>query len=62
MEGENKLKKLKLWDWIKIVAAIIYIISPIDLVPDFIPVAGWLDDLAVLIVAGVPIFKKLLSR
>ena len=26
------------------IAAILYVISPIDLVPDMIPVLGWLDD------------------
>ncbi|MGN1097916.1 MAG: YkvA family protein, partial [Clostridia bacterium] len=26
---------------------VMYFISPLDLVPDFIPVAGWLDDLVV---------------
>lgn len=25
----------------------LYILSPIDIIPDFIPVVGWLDDLAV---------------
>ncbi len=32
---------------VAIVAALIYIASPIDLVPDFIPIAGWMDDGAV---------------
>jgi uncharacterized membrane protein YkvA (DUF1232 family) len=27
--------------------ALLYILSPIDLVPDFIPVAGWVDDVVV---------------
>jgi len=26
------------------VLAIVYVISPIDLVPDFVPILGWLDD------------------
>ena len=32
---------------VTIVASLIYIVSPVDLVPDFIPVVGWLDDGAV---------------
>lgn len=29
-------------------AGLIYLISPIDMVPDFIPISGWLDDIAIL--------------
>jgi uncharacterized membrane protein YkvA (DUF1232 family) len=29
-------------------AALVYLISPIDLIPDFIPVAGYLDDLVIV--------------
>jgi uncharacterized membrane protein YkvA (DUF1232 family) len=32
-------------------AALVYLVSPIDLVPDFIPVAGLLDDVGVLTAA-----------
>jgi uncharacterized membrane protein YkvA (DUF1232 family) len=31
-----------------ILGAIIYVISPIDLIPDIIPAFGWLDDLIVI--------------
>ncbi|MFK7948919.1 MAG: YkvA family protein [Saprospiraceae bacterium] len=31
-----------------ILAAILYVISPIDLIPDILPVFGWLDDLIVI--------------
>ena len=34
-----------------IIAALAYFISPIDLVPDWIPVGGWLDDAAVVVYA-----------
>ncbi|NJN78948.1 MAG: DUF1232 domain-containing protein [Saprospiraceae bacterium] len=33
-----------------ILGAIIYVISPIDLIPDIIPAFGWLDDLIVITV------------
>ena len=33
---------------IAIVGALIYLVSPIDLIPDAIPIAGYIDDAAVL--------------
>ncbi len=33
-------------------SGLLYIISPIDLVPDVIPVVGWADDVAVGLGAG----------
>lgn len=41
-----------------VVAALLYLISPVDLVPDWIPVAGLLDDAAV---AGL-VLDYVLSR
>jgi len=35
-----------------LIAALLYILSPIDPVPDVIPVVGWVDDLAVGVGAG----------
>lgn len=34
-----------------IIGVIIYVVSPIDCIPDFIPVIGWTDDVAVVIYA-----------
>lgn len=36
------------WAWVWTGLAILYSISPIDVVPDFLPVAGWADDILVL--------------
>ena len=30
--------------------AILYIISPIDFIPDFIPIVGWIDDIVAAVV------------
>ncbi|MDF2840203.1 MAG: hypothetical protein K0Q99_975 [Clostridia bacterium] len=47
----------------KVFIAIIigYAISPIDLIPDFIPVLGYLDDL-ILIPAGIALALKMIPK
>lgn len=39
--------KMSVADKTLIIAALLFLICPVDLVPDFVPVAGWLDDAAV---------------
>jgi hypothetical protein len=34
--------------FLPILIAILYLLSPVDVLPDFLPVLGWLDDLIVL--------------
>lgn len=34
--------------WAVIAGALAYVVLPIDVIPDFIPIAGWLDDAFVL--------------
>jgi uncharacterized membrane protein YkvA (DUF1232 family) len=47
----------------KVLAVLIigYALSPIDLIPDFIPVAGYLDDL-IIIPAGIALLIKIIPR
>jgi uncharacterized membrane protein YkvA (DUF1232 family) len=42
-------------------AVVAYALSPVDLIPDFIPVLGYLDDL-VIIPAGVGLFIRLIPE
>jgi len=39
------------WAKIKIIGALGYFILPVDIVPDFVPIAGYVDDIAVITVA-----------
>ena len=48
---------LRLIKIVFIILAILYIISPIDLIPDIIPIIGWIDDIVVGLIA-VTIFLK----
>ncbi len=43
----GRYKGYKTWNLTVIVAAILYVISPIDIVPDFL-VGGFLDDLSIV--------------
>lgn len=40
---------------------ILYLLSPIDLIPDFIPVLGYVDDLLILLLA-LCVFAKLVPQ
>ncbi|PKB61251.1 MAG: hypothetical protein BZY79_04720 [SAR202 cluster bacterium Casp-Chloro-G4] len=42
-------------------AALIYLISPFDLVPDIVPISGWIDDIVVTLVAAA-LFLMMVPR
>lgn len=44
---------------ILVALAIIYIISPIDIIPDAAPIIGWLDDLGIGVFAVRYIFSQM---
>jgi len=40
--------RLSFFTFLTLTAGLVYVISPADFLPDFIPLAGWLDDGIVL--------------
>lgn len=45
----GRYKEYSTWAYLKVVACLLYVVSPFDLIPDFFPWVGWLDDIAVVI-------------
>ncbi len=52
------LRSVKLRAVIGLVLIFAYVISPIDIIPDFIPFAGWLDDL-IIVPLGLALVRKI---
>jgi uncharacterized membrane protein YkvA (DUF1232 family) len=52
--GRDILSDPRIPAWSRILAGalIVYLASPLDLIPDFIPVIGFLDDLLIVLVAA----------
>jgi uncharacterized membrane protein YkvA (DUF1232 family) len=40
--------RVPLWKKLAGLLAVLYFLSPVDAIPDIIPILGWLDDLGVL--------------
>ena len=52
------LRPVKARAVIVLVLIFAYVISPIDIIPDFIPFAGWLDDL-IVVPLGLALVRKI---
>lgn len=63
VESPGKAEKRRLfWRIVFLLAAVIYTVSPIDLIPDLLGPLGWVDDiglwLALLLVEGYRFWRK----
>ena len=43
-------RRVPLWSKLIIPGGLVYILSPIDFLPDIIPILGWLDDIVAVVV------------
>lgn len=44
-----------------VVAVMAYVVNPFDLIPDWIPLAGWVDD-AIIVPLGLALAKRLVGE
>jgi uncharacterized membrane protein YkvA (DUF1232 family) len=51
-------RRVSLFDRILVVASVVYVVFPLDLVPDFIPVLGQVDDLVLVITTVSRLFDR----
>ena len=45
---KGEYREIPYWSIAAIVAALLYVLNPIDLIPDFIPLVGYVDDALVI--------------
>lgn len=48
--------------WIWAIICILYALSPIDMIPDVIPVVGWADDLLAVVGGGLNLIQVSLRQ
>jgi uncharacterized membrane protein YkvA (DUF1232 family) len=46
--AKGQYRKIPFWSIAAIVAGFLYVLNPLDLIPDFIPIVGQIDDAAVV--------------
>ena len=51
-------RSVKIRSIVGLVLIFAYIVSPLDIIPDFIPFSGWLDDL-IIVPTGLAIIRKI---
>jgi uncharacterized membrane protein YkvA (DUF1232 family) len=55
----GKYKDIPFWTIIAILGALIYVVNPLDLAPDVIPILGLIDDILVLFLCTLMVRKDL---
>ncbi|MBW4467501.1 MAG: DUF1232 domain-containing protein [Pegethrix bostrychoides GSE-TBD4-15B] len=57
----NNIRNPK-YRWALIVGSLLYLVSPLDFAPDFMPVLGWLDDGMVITLLASELSQFLIER
>ena len=54
----NGRYRMSVFTIVALILSLIYIVSPLDILPDFIPVIGWIDDGAVMLLLSKRILRE----
>jgi len=46
---KGEYRQIKITNVLLLIAAVVYFVTPVDLVPDFIPITGFVDDFSIVI-------------
>jgi uncharacterized membrane protein YkvA (DUF1232 family) len=47
-----------LWAKLLVVAAMLYVVFPFDVLPDLAPLAGWIDDVGLVVVLRLLLYRQ----
>lgn len=59
---ENNEQVSHIGAWIGAALAVLYMLSPIDILPDVVPVAGWVDDALITITGGLNLIQSYMKE
>ena len=60
---ENKNEQVShVGAWIGAALAVLYMVSPVDILPDVVPVAGWVDDILITVTGGLNLIQSYLKE
>lgn len=62
LQGYRRLIRHPKYRWAMLLGTLIYLVSPLDLVPDMIPGVGWVDDGLIVTLAVTEVTQLLLDR
>jgi uncharacterized membrane protein YkvA (DUF1232 family) len=62
MKWYRQLLRNSKYRWVVLLGTLVYLVSPIDIVPDAIPILGWIDDGLIATIAITEISQILLDR
>ncbi|MBD2427678.1 YkvA family protein [Phormidium sp. FACHB-1136] len=62
LQGYRHLIRHPKYRWAILLGTLIYLVSPLDISPDVIPVAGWIDDGLIATLAITEVTQLLLDR